>query len=192
MLANGVGKSRAHRDGSIRVSAQWRLLFLSTGELKLAYKMREYVRRAKAGQEVRLVDVPANAGAGYGIFENLHGFESADTFARHLKNASEKYYGTPIREFLHRLTNNPDGIAEAITAARSQFITKNVSNKASGQVQSVAGRFAVIAAAGTLATAMGILPWPPEEADEGVTKCFQAWLEERGSDGNREIDNAIA
>src|SRR5215212_7415825 len=60
MLANGTGKGRAGRDGSPRRSAQWQLVFLSTGELSLAEKMAEVGKAPKAGQEVRLVEIPAD------------------------------------------------------------------------------------------------------------------------------------
>src|SRR5437773_8552249 len=78
MLANGTGKSRAARDGSARRAARWRVLFLSTGELSLADKMNEAGQRARAGQETRLVDVPADAGSGLGLFEKLHTFPTAE------------------------------------------------------------------------------------------------------------------
>lgn len=45
MLANGFGKGRARRDGSARRALQWRLLFLSSGEVSLADKMAEIGRR---------------------------------------------------------------------------------------------------------------------------------------------------
>lgn len=63
MLANGTGKGRAGRNGSPRRSAQWQTMFLSTGELSLADKMAEIGKMLKAGQEVRLVEIPADAGA---------------------------------------------------------------------------------------------------------------------------------
>jgi uncharacterized protein (DUF927 family) len=71
LLANGAGKSRAGRDGLTRTPQTWRLLFLSTSEITLADKMQEAGKRARVGQEVRLVDVPADAGAGLGIFEKF-------------------------------------------------------------------------------------------------------------------------
>jgi putative DNA primase/helicase len=70
MLANGSGKNRAGRNGSLRKPAQWRLLFLSTGEISLAEKIAEDLRgkRQTAGQEVRCVDIPADTGV-HGLFE---------------------------------------------------------------------------------------------------------------------------
>ncbi len=70
MLANGKGKARAHRDGSARKPLAWRLLFLSSGEITLADKIREDGRqKATAGQQVRILDIPADCGSGLGLFE---------------------------------------------------------------------------------------------------------------------------
>lgn len=44
---------------------------LSTGEKGLADKILEEGGRVQAGQAVRLVDIPADAGAGLGLFESL-------------------------------------------------------------------------------------------------------------------------
>ncbi len=86
MLGNGSGKSRSSRDGSARRAAKWRVMFLSSGEISLADKVAEdgRGRRLAAGQQVRIVDIPADAGAGMRLFENLHGFDSAEALARHL------------------------------------------------------------------------------------------------------------
>jgi putative DNA primase/helicase len=186
MLANGSGKSRAQRDGSSRQVAQWRLLFFSTGEVSLSDKMSETGRQMKAGQEVRLVDIAADAGAGYGIFENLHGFKNADLLAKELRTNSLTYYGSPIREFIRNLTAKPGHLAEAIEKSRAQFINNYVPSDASGQVSRVASRFALIAAAGTLATAMNILPWPEDEAANAAASCFKSFLQQRGTTGARE------
>ncbi|ARJ65056.1 hypothetical protein WV31_04950 [Magnetospirillum sp. ME-1] len=193
MLANGGGKSRARRDGSGRKPAQWRLLFLSTGELSLAEKMNEAGKRPKAGQEVRLVDVPADAGAGMGIFEELHGLPTPEALSRHIKDASTRNYGEPCRAFLRKLSKiDPDEIAAAVSQGRAEFIKAHVPQDASGQVLSVAGRFALIAAAGTLATVFGILPWEVGEAARAAATCFNAWLERRGGAGAAEVDTGLA
>ena len=86
MLGNGLGKSRASRDASLRKPASWRLLFLSTGEISLAEKMAEDARnrRQTAGQQVRIIDLPSDTG-NHGLFDNLHGFESAARLADHLR-----------------------------------------------------------------------------------------------------------
>jgi putative DNA primase/helicase len=49
-----------------------------------------------------------------------------------------------------------------------------------GQVKRVAARFGLIAAAGEIATALEILPWPKAEATRAVRECFAAWVDVRG------------
>jgi putative DNA primase/helicase len=195
MLSNGFGKGRANREGFARVTAQWRLLFLSTGEISLADKMSEIGRRPRAGQEVRLVDIPADAGAGLGLFENLHGASSAARFAEELRCAAFRYYGTPIRQFLKDLTElrakDSGGLTEHIEFLRDEFLKAHLPKDASSQVRSVCNRFALVAAAGSLATALGITGWPDEEAHCSAATCFRAWLGQRGNAGDIEIENAI-
>src|SRR6267142_4755852 len=110
MLGNGSGKSRSSREGLARPAAQWRLLFLSSGEVSLADKIAEEgrSRRATAGQAVRLIDLPADAGAGLGLFEHLNGSESAERFARQIKQASTAHYGTAARAFIKHIVEESD------------------------------------------------------------------------------------
>jgi uncharacterized protein (DUF927 family) len=192
MLANGSGKSRAARDGSARRAARWRVLFLSTGELSLAQKMTEAGQRSRAGQETRLVDIPADAGAGLGVFEELHGFPSAEAFARNLCDASARLYGAAVREYLARLTADLAGLSDALSEARRWWVSEHCPSGADGQVQRVAARFGLVAAAGELASTMGILPWPDDEATRGAAVCFQAWLDARGGAGAAEITAGLA
>lgn len=192
MLSNGQGKSRARRDGSGRAPAQWRVLFLSTGELALADKVHEGGRRARAGQEVRLVDIPADAGAGLGILEELHGFADPGTLADHLRLASGQYYGVAARAFLEQITAKLEGLGEIVRGARQEFIGRHCPQDADGQVKRVADRFALVAAGGTLATAAGLLPWPGSEAERSAAACFRAWLDQRGGTGPAETREGIA
>ena len=62
---------------------EWRLLFLSAGEVGLAQHIRDAGKKSKAGQAVRLVDIPADAGQGHGIFDTLHGFSRARNSVKH-------------------------------------------------------------------------------------------------------------
>lgn len=194
MLANGVGKARATRSGEARPPAEWRLLFLSSGELSLADKIAEDGRGRKvaAGQQVRIVDIPADAGAGLGLFENLHGFPSADAFARHLKMAAGEHYGHPSRAFLRTLVDNFDAIAPAVKGYMDEFLVENCPTDADGQVSRVAARFGLVAAAGEMATQAGVAPWEPGEATRAAARCFQDWLSARGGIEPAEESEGIA
>lgn len=187
MLSNGQGKSRARRDGSGRPPATWRVLFLSTGELSLADKVAEGGRKVKAGQEVRLVDLSADAGAGLGLFEALHGFESAQALADHLRRAAGSFYGTPARAFLGRVTVDLEALGQAVNQAVQDFVAEHCPGGADGQVKRAATRFGLVAAAGELAGTVGVLSWPEGEAERAAAKYFQAWLEQRGGTGPAEV-----
>lgn len=188
MLANGSGKARAGKTGSVRPRYDWRILFLSAGEVGLAQHMRDAGKKAKPGQEVRLVDVPADAGKGYGLFETLHGFESSADLSKALTQATTQYYGTAVQAFLEQITESDNfaTLSEVIKKISQQFIAENLPPKASGQVHRVCERFALVAVAGELATHYGITGWQPLEAEQAAVTCFQAWLDHRGSVGNQE------
>ena len=53
---------------------------------------------------MRLPSIPADAGKGYGVFEELHGFDTAKALALHLEDAAKTCYGQPFRTFVSELT----------------------------------------------------------------------------------------
>ncbi len=192
MLSNGQGKARAWRTGLARAALRFRTLFLSTGEIGLAEKNAEGGRATRAGMEVRCCDIPANAGAGHGLFEELHGEIDADAFARELKQQARQLYGTPLRAFLSRLIadlhRDPVGYADGLRARAADLARQFLASRpgATGQVRSVAGRFALVALGGEMASAWHLTEWPEGEATAAAARCFAAWLAERGTEGARE------
>lgn len=190
MLANGSGKARMRRDTTARLVTTWRTLFLSTGEAGLADKMAEAGKRARAGQEVRVVEVPADAGRGLGLFEDLHGDMPAADFARALRASAEAHRGHVARAFLARLVQDLDGHVAAARAYREAWLRDHLPKDAHGQVARVAGRFALAAAAGELAAEL--LDWGTGTAEQAAAKCFRAWLAARGGSGAAEIRDGLA
>jgi putative DNA primase/helicase len=193
MLANGAGKSRSSRDGSARRAAKWRILFLSSGEIGLADKVAEDGRGRKlaAGQQVRIVDIPADAGAGMGMFENLHGFPSAEAFARHLRSATHQHYGEAARQYLGAIVPKIEELRKQIAPIMKSFSEQYVPAGADGQIERVAQRFALIAVGGELAQQYGIVPWPPGEAIAAAGQCFNDWLAARGGHDAAEARDGI-
>lgn len=191
MLANESSKARSTRAGQARPRLTWRLLFLSAGEIGLAAHMAEGNKRARAGQELRMADVPADAGAGLGIFDQLHGTEGGAAFALRLAKACEAFHGAAGRAFLEWAVTHADTLRERMREASDRIADEWIPDAASGQVQRVGRRFAVVAAAGELATAAGVTGWPVGEATRGVRACFHAWLESRGGIGNAEEGQII-
>lgn len=193
MLANGQGKTRASRSGGSRPPLQWRILFLSTGEVTLSDKIKEdRFSRAMAGQAVRMVDIPIDAGQGLGAFENLHSSSDGDGFARRLKEVSGLYYGTALREMTKLIAEDHDGVAHRVNAGIKQFIADHCPAGSDGQVQRVASRFALAACAADEATRWGILPWPENEGQRAAFVCFSAWLDARGGIGSAELQEGLA
>jgi len=194
MLGNGKGKSRADRNASSRDVKSWRLLFLSTGELSLASHMQAGNVRAMTGQEVRLINLTADAGAGMGLFQNLHNLQMPQEFAQQIKQAALVSNGVAGPAFVAALMSRESGQAllDRVEEVVNQFISDHVPADASGQVYRVGRRFGLLAGVGEAAIQAGVLPWPEGEARTGIRTCFQSWLDGRGGAGNQETDQAIA
>jgi len=196
MVANGAGKGRAAQNGDAKQIKRWRTLLLSSGEITLADKMNEAGAKRRGGQEVRLVDIPSDAGAGMGVFENLHGAPSPGKFAEQLRRATQTVSGAPFLAYLEELIAvlQPETSSEVLTALRNQrdqFIADNLPDEAVGQVRSVCGRFGVVAIAGELATTLGITGWSEGEARAAAQTCFRAWLAKRGTNGDHDVEEGI-
>jgi putative DNA primase/helicase len=187
MLANEQGKARATRSGTARPRQTWRLLFLSAGELGLADHMAEGQKRTRTGQEVRMADIPADAGAGMGAFENLHNHAGGAAFAKHITAQAQAVYGAPGRAWLEWLTANADTLKASIRTSSNTLAAKLIPKDSSGQVERVGARFALVGAAGELATTAGLTGWEAGESEQAATACFNAWLAARGGNGNGEV-----
>ncbi|CAH2606010.1 conserved protein of unknown function (plasmid) [Rhodovastum atsumiense] len=134
MLANEAGKQRASRNGAARPRQSWRALFLSTGEITLAQKMGEAGKRVMAGLEVRLVNLPADAGADMGVFQDLHGKPDPVSFADYLQAAARANHGIAARAFLGRLAQdraaNAAGLRTELEVLRDKFLAEHVQHGA--------------------------------------------------------------
>ncbi|MFZ2828698.1 DUF927 domain-containing protein [Hydrogenophaga sp.] len=186
MLGNGQGKARAARTGVPRPRLAWRLLFLSSGEKSLSDHMQEVGKRTKAGQETRMADIPADAGKGMGAFEDVHGHDGGAAFSRHLVAQASACHGASGRAWLRWLTENAEGLRERIRTLAQRIELQIIPEAAAGQVQRVGARFALVGAAGELATTAGLTGWAAGEAERAARDCFNAWLVSRGGIGNSE------
>ncbi len=197
MLANGQGKARAGRNGQARPIIRFRVLFLSTGEVSLADMNAQAGKVTKAGQQVRLVDIPADAGAGMGLFEDLHDEGGAGVFADELQVAVHENYGTALHAFLRYITEalarDGAGFVDGLRASIDTLVSRWLADipGAGGQVRSVARRFALVAIAGEMARQALITEWAEGAAERGAETCFRAWLAERGTAGAQEEAQAV-
>jgi putative DNA primase/helicase len=185
MLANGVGKTRADKLGNSRKESTWKLLLLSSGEVSLSTHLAEAGKKVTAGQEVRILDIAADTGK-YGCFEDLHGFSGGELFADKIKELSSLNYGVAGPEFLRYLLENKRELVKDCNKLICELVQKHVPAQSSGQVYRVCKNFALVAAAGELATSFGITGWNEGVAIEAVFTCFNDWLKGRGCTGPQE------
>lgn len=189
-LANGKSKARMTRDITVREVAEWRLLFLSTGEVSLSTHMEEGGKKTRAGQEARIAEIPADANCGYGLFEHLHGESGGDAFSKTMSAITRLFYGTPGLRFVAHLIdikNDWPSLKKTVSTITKVILPKS----ADGQATRVAGRFALAAVAGEMATRAGITGWPEAEAIRAAQKCFDDWVIQRGGLVNRERTEAL-
>jgi uncharacterized protein (DUF927 family) len=191
MLGNGQGKRRMQRNVTMRPSTNWRLLFLSSGETKLAEHAATAGKRITAGADVRLLNIPADAGTGLGLFENLHGAPSAREFADRLMEAGTLYYGHAQRAFLQLLVADYRNLVAQVRQIMNAFVADVLPKGASPEVGRALQRVALIVAAGEIATQLKITGWGSGEASHAGRCCFSAWLNERGGAGSFDTEAAI-
>ncbi|WP_300077017.1 DUF927 domain-containing protein [Giesbergeria sp.] len=187
MLGNGQGKQRADRAGGVRKVARWRVSVLSNGERSIATSMAEGGYRIKAGQEVRIFDVPCGDRA-HGVWDKLHHHPDGCALSDSIKNEAKAHYGHAGRAFVANLAAEKADLVELLATirARSEFSTNG-----EGQEQRVASRFAVLAMAGELATLYGITGWPEGEAIRAAGTGFAAWRNARDSKGRNSEQSQV-
>ena len=191
MLANGQGKGRSKQDGELRERKTWRLLFLSTGELSLEDLAASAGQVTQAGMEVRTIQIPSSTGR-HGAFEQVHGMEDGRAFADTLKSSTERHHGTAFRAYASALAMSLGEHSERLRADIKRLAAEMTPEGAGSQVGRAINRFALVAAAGELATELGVTGWPQGEATRAAKICVQAWLEERGHVGNKEEAATLA
>jgi putative DNA primase/helicase len=175
-LANGYGKQRANRSGGARSVTRWRCFVLSSGERTIPTHMAEGGRRAKAGQSVRLLDVPVSGQ--FGAWDDLHGLPTGAAFSDEIKRAAVAHCGHAGRAFLEKLTCDTRNFCEWLERIKAlpEFITEG----GEGQDKRAAARFAMVALAGEVATEYGITGWAEGLATEAAAEGFKAWRSLRG------------
>lgn len=193
-LGNGIGRSRATRNGGVRKTYSWLTFIFSAGEVGLSDLMQEVGKRVKAGQEVRLLEIPAEVSDGT-IYETNHDFASGAALSDHISKYANENYGHAFDRFITKLCE-PTAQADAKKLFDKikmdmQYTLTESRKRVSGEVSRAAVRFALIAAAGELATRWGITGWAENEALKASQIVFEAWKNNRGGLGSLEDKKAI-
>ncbi|MGE6390443.1 DUF927 domain-containing protein [Psychrobacter pacificensis] len=184
MLANGQGKGRSTTTGHNRIAKTWRIIFLSNGEESLQNFMAQAGQKTNAGIEVRVAHIDANAGKGLKTFDSLVLAETSEAQADRIKELSHAYYGSAGIAWLEHITSDK----AATTANAGQLVSSFMSQYSdlTSQAHRVAKRFAIVSAAGELATQAGITGWQAGQATKAVMICLDNWLDNYGRDGEHE------
>ncbi|PLT22073.1 DUF927 domain-containing protein [Psychrobacter sp. MES7-P7E] len=184
MLANGQGKGRSTTTGHNRIAKTWRIIFLSNGEESLQNFMAQAGQKTNAGIEVRVAHIDADAGKGLKTFDSLVLAETGAAQADKIKELYHRYYGVAGIAWLEHITSDK----AATTATARQLVSDFMSQYSdlAPQAHRVAKRFAIVAAAGEMATLAGITGWQAGQATTAVMTCLDNWLDNYGRDGEHE------
>ncbi len=193
-ITAGAGKGRLNRDATLRARSVWRVMLISTGEVPVAAKIAEESGRSPhAGQLVRMLDIPADAGRGYGVFDHPGPASDPGALSDAIKRAAAENYGTAGPAFVSRLLEEGvEGVVEVVLAMIDSFVAAQTPPNADGQVQRAAKRFGLIGAAGELAREWGLVPWREGAALEAAADAYRDWIAARGGVTSAESEAQIA
>jgi len=184
MLANGQGKGRSTTTGHNRIAKTWRIIFLSNGEESLQNLMAQAGQKTNAGIEVRIAHIDADAGKGLKTFDSLVLAKTGAAQADKIKELSYSYYGSAGIAWLEHITNDKAATTATARALVSDFMSQY--SDLAPQAHRVAKRFAIVAAAGEMATSADITGWQAGQATTAVRVCLDNWLDNYGRDGEHE------
>lgn len=197
MLANGRGKSRATKTGSLQQAAAWRLMALSSGEVSAASQVqgnrRGARKRVPAGVAIRMIDIPIQLDSeGRRSFESPADATDERIFVESLSDMAQKHYGHAGPEFLQHLVSHRETMLQQVESLRSQYLAELTPEEDDAQVVRVARRFALVAAAGEIARQCDVLPWSEDAAITAAKACFEAWRSIYGRGGSLDDQDAIS
>ncbi|WP_175766777.1 DUF927 domain-containing protein [Burkholderia cenocepacia] len=196
MLGNGQGKTRMTRSGDRSRFLQWRLMFMSTGEIPLQQHVESAGQRTRAGMEVRLLNIPADVGQGFGLFDTIGDFDSSRALADHLLVASSRVFGVVGDAWLEHLTRElaergHDVFCSKLKERLQKIEARLFRLNADGQVGRATRRFGLLALAGAIASEAGIVFWTADQSITMVERCLESWIAERGGTGAAEEMQAL-
>ncbi|CAG4908380.1 DUF927 domain-containing protein [Paraburkholderia saeva] len=185
-LINGMGKTRANRHGEARQATRWRVFLLSTGELTIAARMGAGGIEAKAGQELRILDIPVTGA--FGLFDDLRGRASGGVLSDDVRNLSAKHYGHAGPRFVEALVRN---LRTGLRLTDSLQPLVDRFGAAEGQERRAARTFAICALAGELSVLWGVTPWVSGEPIKSAIHAFNLWRNRRSTNGQSAEHAAI-
>lgn len=180
-LFNGVGKLQGAKEGGNRDLKRWRTVAISTGEMDLETFIASSGQKIKAGQLVRLLNIPLSKAMRF--HEHQTGKQHADA----LKDAFQRNHGTAGREWIKWLADHQQQAIDAVREAESRWRSLIPADYGE-QVHRVGARFAILEAA--LILGRVITGWDEQTCRDAVQHSYNAWVREFGT-GNKEHQQVI-
>ncbi|HBW1596630.1 DUF927 domain-containing protein [Klebsiella pneumoniae] len=180
-LFNGTGKLQGAKEGGNLDLKRWRTVAISTGEMDLETFIASAGRKAKAGQLVRLLNIPMRRAVRF--HEHANGKHHADA----LKDAYQHHHGVAGREWVKWLADHQQEAVSAVRVTEERWRSLIPSDYGE-QVHRVGARFAILEAALLLGNV--ITGWDEQTCRDAIQYSYNAWLREFGT-GNKEHQQII-
>ncbi|ELN2734867.1 DUF927 domain-containing protein [Pluralibacter gergoviae] len=180
-LFNGAGKLQGAKEGGNRELKRWRTVAISTGEMDIETFLSAGGLKVKAGQLVRLLNIPMEKAT---VF---NGLDNGKAHADALKEAWIDNHGAAGREWVKWLANHQQEAKQAVRDAQTRW-RGLIPADYGEQVHRVAERFAILEAA--LITGADITGWSEQASRDAIQHSFNAWVKEFGT-GNKEHQQII-
>lgn len=182
MLGNNQGKGRANKNGDAQSKRNFRTLVLSTGEKPTQAFIEAENKPFDAGTEVRLpnIDIVFKTGVVHdaGMFNDNH-----KEMIEHIKASTCRLYGAAGLQWLRWLVEHRGGLENKIESLMERFVSEIIEKVGplGAQQLRVIDRFALVAAAGELATECSITGWSKDEAFNSAIFMAKRYFEQRGT-----------
>lgn len=180
-LFNGAGKLQGAKEGGNRELKRWRTVAISTGEMDVETFLSAGGLKVKAGQLVRLLNIPMEKSTAY------NGQPNGKAHADALKDAWLSNHGAAGREWVKWLAGHQQEAKQAVRDAQTRW-RGLIPADYGEQVHRVAERFAILEAA--LVVGCQITGWGEQASRDAIQHSFNAWVKEFGT-GNKEHQQII-
>ncbi|HAS0852116.1 DUF927 domain-containing protein [Enterobacter cloacae complex sp. ECL405] len=180
-LFNGVGKLQGAKEGGNRDLKRWRTVAISTGEMDLETFIATAGRKTKAGQLVRLLNIPLSKTV------RFHDHQNGKQHADALKDAYQHHHGAAGREWIKWLAGHQQQAIDTVRECEARWRSLIPADYGE-QVHRVAARFAILEAALLLGEV--VTGWDAQTCRDAIQHSYNAWLREFGT-GNKEHQQII-
>lgn len=180
-LFNGKGKLQGDPNGGNREMKSWETVVISTGEKSVETFLAGAGIKIKAGQLVRLLNIPVTRPT------ELHGYANGKDHADALKAGWLEHHGAAGREWIAWLATHRDYAKAAYAEALKRWNTVIPADYGE-QVHRVKDRFAILEAA--LLLSLPLTGWEAQACRDALQHVFNVWIAEFGT-GNKEHEQII-